>query len=173
MQSTPPPVNEAQKFLTDTALKDARFLEGGDFRNTPRSMFLNFDSPIEERKRYEMQTNANQTGTFALGNNGALGQATALQGNYLKDKFARDSSQNFQNNIATAATNVRGALGQASSAELQRQGFQSEREMAILNALAGMYSNKKSGSNALSSILGTVGQVGGAALGAVAATGAI
>ena len=65
-------------------------------------------------------TTSNKTSLFALAANGAAGdamggrtKATDLQGKYLKDRFARDSSQNYQNNISLAAGNIQGALGQA------------------------------------------------------------
>lgn len=170
MQSTPAPVNEPQKFLTDKAMESARLLETGDFRTLPKNLFFNFQRPAEQMRQRQLLTNASQTGTFGLADNGGASRATALQGEYLKDKFARDSSESFQNNIANASQNVYSALGQSSNAEAQRLAFENDRQMAIMGALNNLYQFKKQSNQAggfgsiLGGILGAAGQMGSAAI---------
>ena len=85
-------------------------------------------------------------------------KATDLQGKYLKDRFARDASQNYQNNIAGAGMDIRNALGQAAGAKGQT-------DASIISALQGLYGspalNKPSG---WGSVLVMAGQLGSAAI---------
>lgn len=158
-----PAANPAQNFLTTEALSGADFLKKGDYSQLPKGMFFDFKMPGEQLDQYKKFANVNQGGTFALAN-GASGDmggrtnATALQGKYLKDKFARDASQNYQDNISLAAGNIRGSLQNAAGAK-------SNTDASVISALQNLY-----GSPALNkpgiggALLGMAGQLGGAAI---------
>ena len=130
-----PKTNPAQEFLTGQAIEGANFLKKGDYSQLPKGMYWNFQMPSQQNEMYKKYANVNQGGTFALSSPGGAGartQAQNLQGQYLKDKFARDASQNYQNNISDAATNIRSGLGQAS-------GYQTNQNSAVMNAMGNMY----------------------------------
>lgn len=158
-----PANNAAQNFLTTEAMAGADFLKKGEYSQLPKGMFFNFKNPTEQLDQYKKFANVNQGGTFALAN-GAGGdmsgrsKATDLQGKYLKDRFARDASQNYQDNISLAAGNIQGALGQAAGAKGQT-------DANVISALQNLYGspalNKPSG---WGSILGMAGQLGSAAI---------
>jgi len=161
-----PANNQAQNALTTEALAGPDVLKKGEYRSLPKGMFFNFENPTQQLEQYKKFANVNQGGTFALAANGAAGdsmggrsKATDLQGKYLKDRFARDSSQNYQNNISLAAQNIQGALGQAAGAKGQT-------DANVISALQNLY-----GSPALNkpgmmgSILGLAGSLGSAAIG--------
>jgi len=161
-----PENNKAQNFLTTEAMAGAEFLKKGDFSQLPKGMFFDFKMPAEMMNAYKKAINVNQGGTFALagGGGGDMGgrtKAQSLQSKYLSDKFARDSAQNYQDNIANAAGNIRGSLAQAAGATTQNQ-------MGVIGALQGLY-----GSPALNKpgiggqLLGMAGSLGGAALGSL------
>lgn len=158
-----PESNQAQNFLTQEAMAGANFLKKGDFSQLPKGMFLDFKMPAEMVNAYKRAINVNQGGTFALaggagGDMGGRTNAQALQSKYLSDKFARDSAQNYQDNISNAAGNIRGALAQSAGATAQNQ-------MGVIGALQGLY-----GSPALNKpgiggqLLGMAGALGGGAL---------
>ncbi len=112
-----PQSNPAQDFLTNSAIEGANFLKGGDYRQLPKGQFFNFEMPEEQMRRYRDLTNVGSEGTFALGDNAGSGQAMGIQKQYLQDKFARDASQNYQNNVAGGADNVYQGLQQAAGAK--------------------------------------------------------
>lgn len=112
-----PASNPAQKYLTDEALSGAEWLKKGDYSAMPKGMFFDFKSPVEQNEQYKKLLNVNQGGTFSLGDNGGRGEAQNLQNKYLQDKFARDASQNYQDNISGAASNIRSALGATADAK--------------------------------------------------------
>lgn len=129
-----PKSNPAQDYLSTEALAGADYLKKGEFSKLPRGMFFNFQMPAEQINQYKKYADVNQGGTFGLANNGGRSKATALQGQYLKDKFARDAGQNYQNNISDAATNIRGGLAQAAGAS-------SNNASAVTSALGNLYNS--------------------------------
>lgn len=155
--------NEAQNYLTSSAIEGANFLKNGEYSQLPKGMFFNFQNPTEQLDQYKKFANVNQGGTFALAGGGAdqtgRTNATRLQSKYLSDKFARDASQNYQNNVTNAAGQIQGALGQAAGAKGQT-------DANVINALSGLlgsqYLNKPSGWGA---VLGTIGSIGSSILG--------
>lgn len=126
-----PASNPAQQYLTNEALAGAEWFKKGDFREKPKGMFFDFKMPSEQNDQYKKFANVNQGGTFALGDNSGSGQAMGIQKQYLGDKFARDASQNYQDNVANAGQNVRGGLGAAAGAK-------SQNDSAVMSALQGM-----------------------------------
>lgn len=154
-----PKSNPAQEYLTNMALEGARTMQAGEFSQgkLPKGMFFNFDQPAEAIDRYKKMANVGQGGTFALGDNAGRGQAAALQNKYLQDRFARDASQNYQNNIANAGMNINNALQQAS-------GYQTNQQANIMNALQGLYSTQANKPSKWGNILGMVGTLGSAIL---------
>lgn len=158
-----PANNQAQNALTTEALAGADWLKKGEYSQMPKGMFFNFENPTQQLDQYKKFANVNQGGTFALangqgGDTGGRTKATDLQGKYLKDRFARDASQNYQNNIAGAGMDIRNALGQAAGAKGQT-------DANVISALQNLYGspalNKPSG---WGSILGMAGQLGSAAI---------
>lgn len=118
-----PKSNPAQEALTNEALTGYEWLKRGDYAQKPTGMFFDFKNPVEQAEQYKKFANVNQGGTFALGDNAGKGQAQGLQSKYLSDKFARDASQNYQDNISNSAGNIRsalaGAAGQAGDQQAQ------------------------------------------------------
>jgi len=125
-----PAENPAQQFLTNQALAGADFINKGDFRTLPKGQYFNFEMPEEQLKQYKEAVNVGNEGSFALGDNEGAGKSMELSKQYLIDKFARDSSLNFQNNIAQANENVNQGLQQAS-------GYQTNQNSAVISALQG------------------------------------
>ncbi len=153
-QMSNPASNPSQQWLSNEALSAANTLKTGEYsKQLPKGMYLNFQDPAERNAQYKKLANVNQGGTFALANNGNAGERTAaqaLQGKYLSDRFARDSSQQYQNDISNAWNNVRSGLGQASGYQVNNQG-------AVMNALQGAYQNAPQKTNWFSSILPLAG----------------
>lgn len=154
-----PASNPAQNFLTNEAIGAANFMKGGEFgKALPKGMFFNFQQPAEQVKEYEKLANVGKTGTFALGDGGGMGKAMSTQSQFLGDKFARDASQNYQNNIQGAAGQIQNSLGQAAGAK-------SQNDQAVFSAMQGLggmpFMNKPSGWGAA---LGAIGGLGGGAL---------
>lgn len=155
-----PEANPAQNYLTNEALAGGEFLKKGEFSSLPKGMFFDFKMPGQQLDQYKKYADVNQGGTFALSNNGGRSLATNTQDKYLKDKFARDASQNYQDNIGNAAGNIRNSLAQASGAN-------SENSSAVINALGGMYGNllnKPQKPSIWGQLLSTIGGVAGGAL---------
>lgn len=128
-----PESNPAQNFLTNQALESAEFIKSGDYRQLPKNSYFNFEMPEEQRRKYMESINIGGEGRFALGDNAGEGKAMGLAKNYLADKFARDTSLNFQNNISNASNNITAGLQQAS-------GYKTGNDAAIINALQSAYS---------------------------------
>lgn len=156
-----PKTNPAQEYLTQNAIAGADFLKKGDFSQLPKGQFFNFELPAQQNEMYKKYANVNQGGTFALANNqseqGPKSQAQVLQSKYLSDRFARDASQNYQNNISNAAQNITGSLQQAS-------GYQTNLDSNVINSLSGLFNSpilKKQGIP-WGSILGAGATVGAA-----------
>ena len=157
-----PKSNPGQTALTDSALAGYNWLQGGNYTQLPKGMFFNFEQPDQQLEQYKKLANVGQGGTFALANGGSddpgRSAATAMQGQYLQDRFARDASQNYQNNVSTAGMNIQNALGQAAGAQA---GVNSQVVNAYQNLL---------GSPALhhpsiwGSVLGALGSIGSAAI---------
>lgn len=124
--------NPAQNFLTTSAIDAANQLKAGDFSQLPKGQFFNFNNPIEEAKQFENFENVGKEGRFALADNGGMTNAFKLAGDFRKNKFARDASQNFQDNVANASANVTTQLGQAAGAT-------NENNMNVINAMTGLY----------------------------------
>jgi hypothetical protein len=103
-------------------------------------MFLDFKRPQEQIKQYDNLLNVGNEGTAALADNGSMGNAMALASGYRKDKFARDASQNYQDNISNASANIRGALGQASN-------YKSGNDATLLGAMQGTLGRSPKGFN--------------------------
>lgn len=165
-----PTPNPAQDILTQQAIQGANYLKGRDYRNLSQApgVFFDFQAPADQRRQYETMANASQTGTFALADNAGRSKATALAGDYLRDKFARDAAVNYQGNIMNAGNMIRGALGQSSDAAARAAAMDDQRRQAILNSLTSMYNAQASRPSIWGQILGTAGQVGSAAIGAFA-----
>lgn len=152
-----PDSNPAQKYLTDQAINASKWMQGGDYSQMPKGMFFNFENPAEQMKRYERTTNVSPMGTFALADSGGHGKAMGLANQFLKDKFARDTGLNYQNNIAGAAGNIQGALQQAS-------GYQGQNNQAVIGALQGLYHTMANKPNMGGALLGAIGGLGSAAI---------
>lgn len=156
-----PEANPAQNYLTEQALAGGEFLKKGEYSQLPKGMFFDFKMPGEQLDQYKKFANVNQGGTFALANGGeGRSKATGVQGKYLNDRFARDASQNYQDNIGRAAGGIRDSLAQAS-------GYNTQNSSSIINALGGMYNtlaNKPQKPSIWGQILGTAGQIGAAAI---------
>jgi len=150
-----PKSNPAQEWLTNEALQGAEYMKRGEFSTLPKGMFFDFKMPAEDIKKYKKLTNVGQGGTFALARNGesGRGKAQALQGKYLSDRFARDTMQNYQDNISNASKNIRGGLQQAS-------GYQTNQQGAIMNALQSTYQNAPKGFS-WGGLLGGIGSMAG------------
>lgn len=132
-----PASNPAQQYLTNEALAGADWLKKGEYRSLPKGMFFNFKQPTEQLEQYKKYADVNQGGTFALSDNSGMGKAGAIQKNYLTDKFARDASQNYQDNITGAAHDIRGALHSAADAK----GSQDSRIFGALQGIGGVISS--------------------------------
>lgn len=173
--NTPPPVNKAQEYLTNQSLQAAKDFETSNFATLPKNMFMNFQRPAEQRQQRELLMNAGTTGTFGLADAGGQTASTRIQNEYLKDRFARDTSQNFQDNIGAAAANIQNALANASGAEAGRIAWEDQRMMGVTGMLSNLYQFKKQTNqqgNLFGTILGAGAQVAGAALtGGAAITG--
>lgn len=153
-----PSNNPAQQYLTNEALAGADWLKKGDYSQLPKGMFFDFKGPVEQNTQYKKALNVNQGGTFALGDGAGAGQAMGIQKQYLSDKFARDASQNYQDNVSNAATNVRGGLASAAGAK-------SNNDQAVMSALQGMTGILGSIPQKqpwYSGLMGAVGNIGGA-----------
>jgi hypothetical protein len=152
-----PKSNPYQEFLGQQAIEGANWLKKGEYGQLPKGMFFNFQQPSEMNEQYKKLANVNQGGTFALaqGNEGGKTSAQSLQGKYLADRFARDASQNYQNNISDASSNIRGALGQAAGATSQNQS-------AVVNALGSLYQMAPKKTSPWGSILGAGAQIASA-----------
>lgn len=156
-----PKNNPAQDYLTKEALAGADFLKKGEFSQLPKGMFFDFTLPSETIKQYNKFSNVGREGSFALGDTGGQGAAMGLQSKYLGDKFARDASANFQENIRGAAGNIRGGLASAAGA---KSGNDQAVISAFQNLLGSPMLNKPS---MLGSILGMAGSLGSAAIGRI------
>lgn len=162
-----PAANPAQTFLQNEAMAGGEWLKKGEFSSKPGNIFFDFKLPGENLEQYKKFADVNQGGTFALSDNGGRSQATGIQNKYLKDKFARDASQNYQDNIGRASGTIRDSLAQASGAS-------SSNNSAVINALGGMYQsllNKPKNPSPFGQIMQSIGQVGSAALSAYGASG--
>lgn len=127
-----PASNPAQNALTNEALAGADYFKKGDFSTLPKGMSFDFEMPGQEIDRYKKFKNVGKEGTFALGDTGGMGAAFKTQSGYMDDKFARDASQNYQDNIRGASGNVRNMLMQAAGAK-------SGNDSQIISALQGLY----------------------------------
>lgn len=155
-----PKSNPAQDYMSTQALQGAQFLQGNDYGTLPKGLFFNFDTPATAINQYKKYSNVGQGGTFALADNAGRGQAQQLQGKYLQDKFARDASQNFQNNIANASGNIQNALSQSAGAT-------NENQINSINALSSLFNSPKLKKTSIwGTLLGQVGQLGSAAMSA-------
>lgn len=157
-----PKSNPAQDYLSNQALAGADFLQKGEFSTLPKGMFFDFKMPAAQLDQYKKFANVNQGGTFALSNGDNTGRSAAsgVQSKYLSDKFARDASQNYQDNITNASGNIQNALAQSAGAS-------SQNSSAIINALGGMYNtlvNKPKSPSIWGGILSAAGQIGAAAI---------
>lgn len=132
-----PESNPAQQYLTNQALEGAEWMKKGDYSQLPKGMFFDFKTPVEETDRYKKLVNINQGGTFALGDGAGAGKAMKIQNQYLTDKFARDASQNYQDNVSNAGMKIRGGLEQAAGAK-------SGQDAAVISALQGLTSSLSS-----------------------------
>lgn len=150
-----PASNPAQQYLTNQAIGASNWLQKGDYSSLPKGSFFNFQMPTEQNDQYKKLANVSQGGTFALSDAGGRGQAQNMQKQYLSDKFARDASQNYQNNVANAAGNVQNALGQAAGA---KTGLDSQiiNSMQGLGGVIGQLQNKP---GFLSTLLGSAGGI--------------
>jgi hypothetical protein len=167
----PKPENKPLDYITQQALAGADLLKSRDYRNLSKdgNMFFDFQLPAEQAKRREMLYNANQTGVFGMADNSGAGKATALASEFLKNKSANDDAQNFQNNIAGAAANIRGGLATAAGGVGAANDAETQRRMAIINSFSDLYKFKKSTNQAASSGLwsGIIGAGAGAASAAI------
>lgn len=154
-----PASNPSQQFLTNQALEGANYFQKGEFSTLPKGMFFDFKMPQEDILKYKKLTNVGQGGTFALARNGEGGRsrAQALQGKYLSDRFARDTMQNYQDNISNASGRVTAGLQQAAGAK-------SGQDSQVISALQNMYSmmaNQPEKKSKWGSILGGIGSIAG------------
>lgn len=154
-----PASNPSQQFLTNQALEGANYFQKGEFSTLPKGMFFDFKMPQEDILKYKKLTNVGQGGTFALARNGesGRGKAQALQGKYLSDRFARDTMQNYQDNISNASGRVTAGLQQAAGAK-------SNQDSQVISALQNMYSmmaNQPEKKSKWGSILGGIGRIAG------------
>jgi len=166
--------NPAQDALTSNALAGNDWLQKGDYSQLPKGQFFNFQMPQEQMDEYKRLTNVNQGGTFALAANNRGSGATAatdLQNKYLQDKFARDASQNYQNNIANASNNIQGALQQSSGANLQTQGLDlqgqglyNQTQSGGVDALNNLYKTQLNKPNLWGDVIKAGGALGAAAI---------
>lgn len=152
-----PASNPAQQYLTNEALAGADWLKKGEFSSLPKGMFFDFKAPAQNIKDYNKYANVSTDGTYALGGGDGTGgrtNAQGLQSKYLADKFARDASQNYQDNISNAAGNIRSALGGAANANAQNS-------QQVISALGGLFGspalNRQSGWGGVLGILGGLG----------------
>jgi len=151
-----PSQNPAQQFLTNEALSGADWLKKGDYSQKPAGMFFDFKGPAEQVEQYKKFSNVSQDGTYALADGGGRGEAQNLQKQYLNDKFARDASQNYQDNISNAAGNVRAGLGAAADA---KSGLDT-RVMSAMQGLTGILGSMPQKTPWWQSILGPAAQIG-------------
>lgn len=167
----PKPENKPLDYLTQQAIQGADLLKSRDYRDLSKNgnMFFDFQLPAEQQKARAMAYNANQTGTFALGSGGNSGatKAFGLQDKFLKDKFARDTAQNFQDNIQQAGANIRGGLATAAGGTADANAQEIARQQAILGSFTDLYKFKKSTNQAATTGLmsGIIGGVGSALAG--------
>jgi hypothetical protein len=162
--SQKPPENKPLDYITQQSIAGADLLKSRDYRNLGKdgNMFFDFQLPAEQQKARAMAYNANQTGTFGLADNAGQGSAAQLASQYLKDKFARDTSQNFQDNIQQAGANIRGGLATAAGGVAGANAQEIARQQAILGQFADLYKFKKGTNQAASSGI-LSGIIGGAA----------
>jgi hypothetical protein len=123
----------AQSYLDTQALEAGKFLESGDYRNTPKNAFFSIEDPAVENQRRRVMMDSLGSGTTALASNSANSpNSTALSLNrqYLDDKWSRDSAANYQNQVADASQRITGAVQNSANSTLQRQN-------AILNGQMG------------------------------------
>lgn len=150
-----PESNPAQNALTQEALSSADYFKKGDFSSMPKGMVFDFKAPQEQMKQYQNLTNVGNEGTFALGADG--GDSQKIAKNYLNDKFARDASQNYQDNISGAANKTKDMLAQAAGAKGQT-------DNSVISALSSLYQNMPKSNGWLGGLLSMGGALGSAAL---------
>lgn len=155
-----PSQNPAQQYLTNEALSGAEWLKKGDYSQKPTGMFFDFKGPAEQIEQYKKYSDVSQDGTFALADGAGRGEAQNLQNKYLKDKFARDASQNYQDNISNAAGNIRAGLGAAADA---KSGLDT-RVMSAMQGLTGILGSMPQKTPWWQSILGAGAGIVGSAL---------
>lgn len=163
------PENKPLDYITQQALAGAEKLKSRDYRSLgdDGNMFFDFQLPAEQMKARAKAFNANQTGIFGLADNAGAGAGTKLASSYLKDKFARDTAQNFQNNIQQAGANIRGGLATAAGGVADANAQEMNRRLAIMNQFSDLYKFKKQANSSggiLGGILGAASSVGAAAI---------
>lgn len=159
---TNPKSNPYQDFLGTQAINAANFYNKGEFSSIPKGMgmFYDFSMPAENVERYKKMTNVGQGGTFNLASTGNTGRTNAqgMASKYLNDRFARDASQNYQDNVRNAGTRIQSALGQASGASSQMQ-------LGAIDAMNSMYGslNQRLGQKGggIGGLLGGIGSIVG------------
>lgn len=165
-----PAENKPLDYITQQAIAGADILKSRDYRNLSKdgNMFFDFQLPAEQQKARAMAYNANQTGTFGLANSGSgETKAASIQDKFLKDKFARDTAQNFQDNIQQAGANIRGGLATAAGGVSDANAQELNRRMAIMNQFSDLYKFKKQANSSggiLGGILGAGASVASAAI---------
>ncbi len=160
-----PHSNPAQEYLSNQAIAGADWLNKGDYSQLPKGMFFDFSMPAAQDETYKKLSNVSQGGTFALADSGGRGAATQNQNKYLQDRFARDASQNYQDNISKAAGNIQGGLAQASGANVQNQ-------QGVISALSSLFNSDKLKKTSIwGDLFKTIGGIGSSALTAAGSAG--
>ncbi len=137
-------------------------MKKGEYSQLPKGMVFDFQMPAEQMKQYQKAANVGKDGLFALGDDGTGAKgAMATQSKFLGDKFARDSANNFQNNVRGVGDKANMMLGQAAGAKAGN-------DQAIISALQGLYSSPALNKPGIGGqILGAIGGIGGGALSAL------
>lgn len=156
-----PSNNPAQQALTNEALTGAEWLKKGDYSQKPTGMFFDFKDPVQQNEQYKKFANVSQSGTFALSDGGGRGEAQSLQNKFLQDKFARDASQNYQDNVSNSASTIRSALGGVADA---KNGLDS-RVLTAMQGLTGTIANMPQKTPWWQTLLGSAGSIAGAVAG--------
>jgi hypothetical protein len=169
MQAAPKPENKPLDLMTQQAMEAAELLKSRDYNNLNKNgnMLLNFEMPAEQQRKRFLTTNAAKGGTFSLADNSGATGATKIAGQYMQDRFARDTAQNFQDNIQRAGDTTRATLATAAGGVMDANSLEQQKRLAAMNALGSLYHTQKSvnsSNNPLGAILGGAATVGASAI---------
>lgn len=127
----PSPYEERRKRM---AMDTLDWIDGGDYRQPPKGVFVNFADPAARQRQRELVSNSRGAGVSAMGA-GANPTLVALNKQHLDDQFERDSAENYQGQVAAASDRARAELGDLTETDARRR-------LSIMQSDAGLFSQK-------------------------------